>query len=266
MVSVMRSSQLFGTNNTLFTFTNTGFRTIQPGDNVLLGFDGNVCAPTYRANFPNTNTASGIPFIKNNNNQGSVAGYGRAEFPNNVNSYRDFVYDIETDSLYGFLDGTGQAYGAYNQTQFTRISRTNGFLNNTMFVTTASNIAAYQSWSTGGGSVTPSLPVKMVDNGGTNDVWIVTGGGTGTVQWITLNGSTGATIAMTSAATALVGGATSVPFIKISNGYGVFAYGNATAGSLVAFSVNAAGTTVTLGALQTPTMLGIAAGGSTLKG
>lgn len=249
----MRTSQIFNAVNTLLNFTNTGFRTINPGDAVLLGYDGNVSAPTYRANFPVTNT-TGTLYGRTANNASYVAGYGKYEAPNSAKTYRDFVYDAETDSLYGFLDGDT----ADNSVSFIRVARTNGNLNNSLFVSGHVNVAGGVY---GSAPYNPSMPIKIFDNAGTSDIWMSLMGST-SVYCITLNGSTGAVISSSVGLPAAVGNAYQAPLIKVQNGYGVMYAGATAAGSLQAFSVSSAGA-VTLGVNQPVATLGIAAGGTT---
>jgi len=249
----MRSSQLFGSANTLLTFTNTGFRTINPGDAVLLGYDGNVSAPLYRANYPVTNTTSGNTYTKNSQNAPYLAGYGKMEFPATYTN-RDFVYDAETDSLYGYLDGSN---GSSSYPYWTRISRTNGNLNNTVFSVSA--IGANNGYFVASGyQIYPSQPVKIVDNGGASDVWMVLAGSGANAEIVTCNGSTGAMITYADLVPSAY--AYNIPFIKVQNGYGVSS--GATIGGLQAFSVTSAGA-ITIGTNQPVATLGIAAGGST---
>jgi len=243
----MRTSQLFNSQNTLLSFVNTGFRTIQPGDKVLLGYDGNVSAPLYRANFPVTNTTSGNTYLKNSNNASAMAGYGKIEFPGTgSDTNRDFVYDTETDSLYGYLDGSA---GNNAWPFWTRISRTNGNLNYTNF--SVATPLPYQ--------VMPSQPVKIFDNSGANDVWMTLVTYNSIVYAVMCNGSTGAVIGGETEVSGTITTSYSIAFVKVQNGYGVIA--GETVGGLQAVSVTSAGA-LTVGTNQPVATLGITAGGA----
>lgn len=245
----MRTSQIFNSANTLLPFVNTGFRTINPGDAVLLGFDGNVSAPTYKANFPSTSITGAIFTKRPTDNALLCPGPGAAA-PGTMQNYQNFVYDASTDAMYGFLDGDTGLYP-----YFMRINRTNGSLNYTAYST--------YLYTYGQAAFNPSPVVKMYDNAGTADIWCSSFDYTaGSQQYIaSFNGSTGAVIS-TGVSTGFGGYNPSYfPFIKVSNGYGVFNSNYTNAGSLTAFSVSATGAIV-MGAQQSAATLGIAGGGS----